>query len=137
MAENRKSETTELITGVPEGTSIGQILSGAKLATAGLVLLVPAADFVYTFWRRILQGRSPIWGDRGHLHHHLLNLGLSHQAISLFYIIGSAILGSAALYLDSRGKLFAAILVGAATLGGILWLNFFGRYLEPPDPDNG
>src|SRR3989338_3094190 len=43
------------------------ILSGAKLATALLVLLIPATDFAYTFVRRILQGKSPVWGDRGHL----------------------------------------------------------------------
>ncbi|KKQ78605.1 MAG: UDP-phosphate N-acetylglucosaminyl 1-phosphate transferase [Candidatus Daviesbacteria bacterium GW2011_GWF2_38_6] len=35
------------------------ILSGAKLATAGLVLLIPATDFAYTFLRRILSGKSP------------------------------------------------------------------------------
>ncbi|MBI2017965.1 undecaprenyl/decaprenyl-phosphate alpha-N-acetylglucosaminyl 1-phosphate transferase [Candidatus Daviesbacteria bacterium] len=113
------------------------ILSGAKLATAGLVLLIPAADFVYTFLRRIASGRSPVWGDRGHLHHKLLDMGFSHQQISLFYILGSVILGAAALNLDSRGKFFAALLTGAGILGIILWLNFFGGLSKKPDPDNG
>ncbi|MBI2600596.1 undecaprenyl/decaprenyl-phosphate alpha-N-acetylglucosaminyl 1-phosphate transferase [Candidatus Daviesbacteria bacterium] len=113
------------------------ILSGAKLATAGLVLLVPATDFIYTFWRRILQGKSPVWGDRGHLHHKLLDLGLNHQQISLFYIIGSAILGVAAITLNSKGKLFAAILVGAVVLGTILWLNFFGGLSKRQGQDSG
>lgn len=113
------------------------ILSGAKLATAGLVLLVPATDFIYTFFRRIISGKSPVWGDRGHLHHLLFDRGFTHQQISLFYILGSAILGAAALTLDSRGKLFAAVLVASATLGLILWLNFFGGLSKPQDPDNG
>ncbi|MBI4036486.1 undecaprenyl/decaprenyl-phosphate alpha-N-acetylglucosaminyl 1-phosphate transferase [Candidatus Daviesbacteria bacterium] len=113
------------------------ILSGAKLATAGLVLLVPATDFIYTFWRRVLSGKSPLWGDRGHLHHRLLDLGLTHQQISLFYMLLSAILGAVALTLDSRGKVFAAILVGASLLGGLLWLNFFGGLSKPYDQDNG
>jgi len=113
------------------------ILSGAKLATAGLVLLIPATDFAYTFIRRILQGKSPVWGDRGHLHHRLLELGLSHPQISLFYILGSVILGAAALSLSSQGKLFAAILVATILLGTTLWLNFFGDLLKQPDPDNG
>lgn len=113
------------------------ILSGAKLATAGLVLLVPAADFIYTFWRRVASGRSPVWGDRGHLHHKLLDLGFSHRQISLFYITLSAILGTAALALDSRGKFFAAALVGVGLLGGILWLNLFGRLSKKQDPDSG
>lgn len=113
------------------------ILSGGKLATAGLVLLIPSTDFAYTFFRRILQGKSPVWGDRGHLHHKLLEIGLSHQQISLFYILGSAILGAAALSLSSTGKLFAAILIGTIILGGILWLNFFGDYLGQRAQDNG
>ncbi len=113
------------------------ILSGGKVATAGLVLLIPATDFAYTFLRRILQGKSPVWGDSGHLHHRLLEQGFSHSQISLFYILGSVILGAAALSLSSSGKLFAALLVGSAVLGGILWLNFFGQFLNHQDPDNG
>lgn len=113
------------------------ILSGGKVATAGLVLLIPATDFAYTFLRRILQGRSPVWGDRGHLHHKLLEKGFSHQQIALFYILGSVILGAAALSLSSTGKLFAAVLLGIIILGGILWLNFFGDYSGQRAPDNG
>ncbi|QQG43720.1 MAG: undecaprenyl/decaprenyl-phosphate alpha-N-acetylglucosaminyl 1-phosphate transferase [Candidatus Daviesbacteria bacterium] len=113
------------------------ILSGGKLATAGLVLLVPATDFVYTFFRRILQGHSPVWADRGHLHHHLLNLKLSHQQIALFYMIGGVILGTVALNLNSTQKLFTAVGLGTIILGGILWLNLFGGLSEHSDPDNG
>lgn len=113
------------------------ISSGAKLATAGLVLLIPATDFAYTFFRRILQGKSPVWGDRGHLHHKLIDAGFTHQQISLFYILGSVILGVIALNLTSTGKLFAAILIATIILGGILWLNFFGGLSKPRVPDNG
>lgn len=113
------------------------ILSGAKLATALLVLLIPATDFAYTFVRRILQGKSPVWGDRGHLHHKLLEQGLSHQQIALFYILGSVILGAAALLLPSSGKLFAASLVALLILGTILWLNFFGGLSKQSDQGNG
>lgn len=113
------------------------ILAGAKLATATLVLLIPATDFVYTFFRRILGGKSPVWGDRGHLHHKLLEAGLTHQQISLFYSVGSVILGAAALSLSSKGKLFALSLVATILLGAILWLNFFGGFSKKRDPDNG
>lgn len=113
------------------------ILSGAKLATAILVLLIPATDFAYTFFRRILQKKSPVWGDRGHLHHKLIDLGLTHQQISLFYALGSVILGAIALSLSSSGKLFAASLIAILILGTILWLNFFGGLSERRAPDNG
>ena len=113
------------------------ILSGAKLATAGLVLLIPATDFMYTFVRRVLQGKSPVWGDRGHLHHLLLNRGLTPQQITCIYMALGVILGALALNLNSKGKLFASVLVALSVLGLILWLNSFGDYSRKHDPDNG
>jgi UDP-GlcNAc:undecaprenyl-phosphate/decaprenyl-phosphate GlcNAc-1-phosphate transferase len=113
------------------------ILSGAKLAIALLILLVPAVDSIYTGLRRILTGKSPFYGDQKHLHHLLLKRGWSHPQIALFYILISAILGAAAINLDSKEKLFAAVLVSSAILGLILWLNFFGDFSKQSDPDNG
>lgn len=113
------------------------IMSGAKLAIALLVLLIPSVDFFYTFFRRILTGKLPFFGDKRHLHHLLLKKGWSHQQIALFYMLGSVILGWAALSLDSRGKLFASIALGAIILGGILWLNFFGAFSKQSDQDSG
>ncbi len=106
------------------------ILSGAKLAIALLVLLVPAIDFFYTFFRRILSKKLPFYADKKHLHHILLERGWSHTQISLFYITSCAILGLAALNLSSEGKLFTVIGVGVVSLGVILWLHFFPRNLS-------
>lgn len=113
------------------------ILSTAKVATALLVLAVPTVDFIYTFWRRIFSGRSPVWADRGHLHHRLLNLGWSPQKISLFYIFGSAILGAVALYSSTNSKIIAAAVVVTIFVGFILWLNFSGGLSKPRGPGNG
>lgn len=114
------------------------ILSGAKLATALLVLGIPTADFIYTFYRRVSSGHSPVWGDRGHLHHRLFDdLGWSHQKISLFYILGSAILGAIAIFVDTQSKIFALIVVSTIFVGFILWLNSFGDLSKQPGPDNG
>lgn len=113
------------------------ILSGAKIATALLVLAIPAADFVYAIVRRVSKGQSPVWGDRGHLHHRLLNLGWSHQQISLFYILGSAMLGATALLASTEGKILAAVLSGAAFLGFVLWVNSSGGLSKQQGPGNG
>lgn len=113
------------------------ILSGAKVATAILVLAVPTIDFIYTVLRRVFKGRSPVWGDRGHLHHKLLDLGWSHQKISLFYIIGSAILGAIALIVDTQSKMFALLLVAIIFFGFVLWLNSFGVFSKRSARDNG
>ncbi|MCL5410224.1 MAG: undecaprenyl/decaprenyl-phosphate alpha-N-acetylglucosaminyl 1-phosphate transferase [Patescibacteria group bacterium] len=103
------------------------ILAGAKLATAMLVLAIPIIDFAYTFFRRVLNGRSPVWGDRGHFHHRLLDLGWSHQQISLFYILGSAILGSIALFVDTSSKIFIILGLAVVFCLFILWLNSFSQ----------
>lgn len=113
------------------------ILSTAKVATALLVLAIPTIDFLYLFFKRISQGKSPVWGDNQHFHHRLLKLGWSHQKISLFYILGSAILGSVALTVSTSSKFFVVLLVGLIFVGFILWLNSFGGLSKPQDPDNG
>lgn len=113
------------------------ILSGAKIATALLVLAIPALDFTYIFFKRIKNKKSPVWGDRSHLHHKLLDLGWSHPKISLFYILVSAMLGAVALLVNTEVKLLAIIIVALIFALFILWLNYFGDYSEPQGPDNG
>ena len=107
--------------------AVVSILSSAKLATAILVMGVPMMDGLFTVFRRIMTGRSPFWHDKKHLHHLLLGLGLSQRKIALFYWLFSAILGSLALVLSSRGKLFAIIMLLIIVGGGILFLRFLLR----------
>ncbi len=113
------------------------ILSGAKLAIALLVLLVPAIDSIYTIIRRLISRKSPFLGDQKHLHHLLLKRGWSHQRISLFYITSCAILGVLAINLSSSGKLFTLVGAGVLVVGIITWLNFFGDLSKQPDQDSG
>ena len=64
------------------------ILGTAKVAVALLVLGVPIIDAFWIIVRRLVQRRSPFSPDRGHLHHRLLDLGLSHrQTVLLIYAI--------------------------------------------------
>jgi UDP-GlcNAc:undecaprenyl-phosphate GlcNAc-1-phosphate transferase len=101
------------------------ILSGGKLATALIVLLVPAIDFFYTFFRRILSGKSPFFGDQKHLHHLLLQRGWTHQKISLTFILSSTILGLLVLNLTSGEKLFTLLLGTVIITGTIVWLQLY------------
>ncbi len=103
--------------------SAASILSGAKLATAILVMGIPMTDGIFTIIRRLLSGRSPFWHDKKHLHHLLLGIGVSQRGIALFYWTNSAILGSLALILSSKGKLFAIIMLMVVVLGTLLFLN--------------
>lgn len=106
------------------------ILSGARLATALIVLGVPMADGALAMIRRLSRKQSPFRGDREHLHHHLLVRGWSKRKIALFYWGTCAMLGLTALQLDSRGKLFALILI-AAVFGGITyWIYWTSKRLD-------
>jgi UDP-GlcNAc:undecaprenyl-phosphate GlcNAc-1-phosphate transferase len=92
--------------------SILAILSGAKVATTLMVLAIPSADGVFTIARRILAGKSPFWGDRGHLHHKLMdNFGWGRRRISIFYIFSSFLLGFLSLFLNTTGKIITILTV--------------------------
>lgn len=108
--------------------AVVSILSSSKLATAILVMGVPTVDALFTIVRRILSGKSPFWHDNKHLHHLLLRLGYSHRQIALFYWVISAILGTIALTLQSKSKLFALIMLLVIVGGGLLFLHFSVRY---------
>ncbi len=103
------------------------ITSGVKLATAVLVMGVPSVDAAITIIRRILSKKSPFWHDRGHLHHLLLNYGMGHRSIAVFYWLMSLILGVVALSASSRGKLFVIMLVVVVVLGFIFMLRIAGK----------
>ena len=107
--------------------AVVSILSSAKLATAILVMGVPLADGVFTIIRRVATGHSPVRHDKKHFHHLLLEMGFGQRRIALFYWIISAILGSLALILTSRGKLFAIIMVVILVGGALFFLNLMLR----------
>lgn len=113
------------------------ILSGAKVATAILVLGVPMIDALYSIMRRLLRGRSPVWGDRGHLHHKLMDLGWGKRRIAVFYWLISAILGLVALQLNSQEKLYTIVVLGVIIGGVLIWLNTATYFLKRPDRDSG
>lgn len=104
--------------------AILSILSTAKVGTLIVALGIPLIDTGYTIVRRILEGKSPVWGDRGHLHHRLLDAGLSKRQVALFYWIGTLILGVLALQLNSQYKFYTIIGTGILVGGLILWLTY-------------
>lgn len=64
------------------------IFSGAKLATAALVLGLPILDAVWAVLRRLMHGKSPFTADRGHLHYLFLDAGFSQrQAVLSIYVL--------------------------------------------------
>lgn len=83
------------------------IISGGKIATALLCMGLPVLDVVWVIARRVITKKSPLKGDRKHLHFRLLDIGFSHKRAVLFLWFLSACFGITALFLKSRGKLIA------------------------------
>ncbi len=78
------------------------IIGGAKLTTALLVVGVPVFDVALLILLRTSAGQSPFQGDRRHLHHRLLDTGLSPRGTVLLYYVLSAAFGLYALFTTSN-----------------------------------
>ena len=103
------------------------ILGSAKVAVALLILGVPIIDTFWIITRRVLSGHSPFTPDRGHIHHRLLDLGLSHRGVVLLIYVITAVLAVASLVLaGGPGPIYAflAIVVGSGIV--LLLLTFRG-----------
>ena len=106
------------------------ILGTAKVAVALLVLGVPIIDTFWIIVRRLSQGRSPFSPDRHHIHHRLLDLGLSHRQ-TVFVIYGLCLtLAVLALVLSGVDQLYAFAGVFLA-FGLVLFIPTRGS-LRPP-----
>jgi UDP-GlcNAc:undecaprenyl-phosphate GlcNAc-1-phosphate transferase len=91
-----------------------------------LALGVPIADTAFAIIRRARSGQPIYLPDRGHLHHRLIDRGLTQrQTVVLLYLV-SAVLGLGALALAgvnrpaavvTLGVIAAALLVGAQRMG--------------------
>jgi len=94
------------------------ILGTAKVVVALLVLGVPIIDSFWVIVRRVSGGRSPFSPDRGHIHHRLLDLGLSHRATVLLIYVICATLGVMSLFVSAAAGVYA--FVGVLVAFGIL-----------------
>ena len=91
-----------------------------------LALGLPIFDTLFAFARRALTGRSPFHSDRGHVHHRLIDAGLSHRqtVLSLYLLCGlltaATVLTRATL--DPRYGVAILALMGALIpLGRVFW----------------
>ncbi|MGZ6270911.1 MAG: MraY family glycosyltransferase, partial [Candidatus Limnocylindrales bacterium] len=94
------------------------IVGTAKIAVALLVLGVPIIDTFWIIVRRLLAGQAPFAADRGHVHHRLLDLGLTHRGAVLAIYGLCLILAVLSLVLSGSGQLYA--FVGIVLAAGLL-----------------
>jgi len=114
------------------------ILGTAKVVVALLVLGVPIIDSFWVIVRRISRGRSPFSPDRGHIHHRLLDLGLSQRATVLLIYAICATLGIVSLVVSAAAGLYTFL--GAAVAFGLVAFAAARQprdALEPTSYENG
>ena len=88
------------------------IISGAKIATALLIMGIPILDVIWVIIRRVFkEHKSPFSGDAKHLHYRLLHVGFSHRQAVLFLYLLTIIFGSSSLFLQSAYKAIALIVL--------------------------
>lgn len=81
------------------------------------VLIIPIVDTVKVFAVRLWTRKSPFDGDRNHLHHNLLQLGLSHrQASSVIIILNFSIFALAYFLRHIDGFYLLLIVAGLGAL---------------------
>lgn len=103
------------------------VISGAKLATAVLVMGFPLLDLVWAVLRRLKNRVSPFTADRAHLHHRLVDAGLTvRQAVFLLYVF-SATFGVVAILGRSVVKFFALLGLFGTMLVLSTYLVYRGR----------
>jgi UDP-GlcNAc:undecaprenyl-phosphate GlcNAc-1-phosphate transferase len=92
-----------------EGTM--KSVTALALAIPILVLGLPIFDTFFAILRRISNGKPIGQADRGHLHHRLLDMGLSHKmSVIILYVISGA-LGLFSITLVDKGLLPSLILL--------------------------
>jgi len=91
-----------------------------------LILGLPLFDTLFAIIRRILKRKPIMAPDRSHLHHRLIDMGLTtRQSVLILYIV-SSVLGLGAIVLADKGAFTAVILIvaiSAFVIGGARYMN--------------
>ena len=114
---------------------IGYLLAGSCVLAAphvgttrsvllpGLALIVPLFDTFFTFIRRgVLQRRSLFAAEGGHIHHRLMDAGLSHRHV-VWLLHGVTAVASAVAIVCALGAAWAAFLSALVLCGVMFALN--------------
>lgn len=113
------------------GFTIGvlSVIAGSKLATALLVLAIPALDVFLVVWRRYRLGYNPFTtSDRRHLHLLLIDAGMSVERVVTFYVSLALLFGITALIFTSWQKIFVLFALTIVAGGSILKIDDSRRF---------
>jgi UDP-GlcNAc:undecaprenyl-phosphate GlcNAc-1-phosphate transferase len=108
---------TTSLTGAMQKTS-----TAVSLLVPMVALGVPIFDTLFSMLRRTLERRSMFSPDRGHVHHRLIDMGITHRrAVMLLYGVSILMMVSAiAIALGRSWESGVALLVASVVLTGLI-----------------
>lgn len=111
---NKPSEITASV------DSFGRAVPAVAIA----ILIIPIFDTLRVIVIRLVQGKSPFMADRNHLHHRLLDTGMTHTQATLVLSAFNIVMIGTALSFHFIGTVELLILIGliALVMNAMLWL---------------
>ena len=100
------------------------------MAVPFIICGLPIFDTSFAFVRRIISGKSPFSADRGHLHHKLIDRGLTQKQTVLFLYTVSILLSIFAIIICLSQPLARIIITAAVIIAMILLLILAGKRQE-------
>jgi UDP-GlcNAc:undecaprenyl-phosphate GlcNAc-1-phosphate transferase len=81
------------------------------------ILIIPLFDTLRVFTLRVAAGKSPFKADRLHVHHRLIDLGLSHfEAMTIILLVNMLFIVLALLLRNSSGEILILTELVLATI---------------------
>lgn len=118
---------TTSLTGAMQKTS-----TAVSLLVPMVALGVPIFDTLFSMLRRTLERRSVFSPDRGHVHHRLIDMGITHRrAVMLLYGVSILMMVSAiAIALGRSWESGVALLVASVVLTGLIRFVGYFEYVR-------
>lgn len=91
------------------------------------ILILPLFDTLRVFVIRILQGKSPFYADRAHIHHMLLDAGYSHMQATSILMIVNLVFIFVVVKLQNMGNLLLLLIIMGMAIALIFLLNFVAQ----------
>lgn len=87
------------------------IISGGKIATVLVVFGMYSIDAIYVIFNRMKNKKNPLSWDFTHLHHRLLEIGLSKNMVLTFVFVSSFLFWFSSLFLDKVWKIILFVII--------------------------
>ncbi|MFZ0995166.1 MAG: MraY family glycosyltransferase [Candidatus Dormiibacterota bacterium] len=133
------SQLLGMLVGIITILGVAKITVALALFVPVLALALPISDTAYAIWRRRREGVGIAHADAHHLHHRLLELGLTPRETAIAFYLLTAILGCIGLAIFGHRKILAVALALLVVALGLLVWRIWHRggfaFQHHPDPE--